>query len=258
MSNFSNIGFEVNSDEEFLQLVQGIANASSMMKVEEGLYARYSDPSGAELYLQFDKRDEFVGINPYFNGKSLRKVCLQHFVEREDNPLEGGFHAWSNPTDENVPESGEYPFVFMSPAYRAEDVFKMPCTVEIQLTAFAQEIEFFKTERDFYAQQTSDINLSSRSFVPLSNDETPGDDKDHGQLIALAFLTGIVKEVNVRRNEWNAEAFIWLLVDTFGGEIDVVADTRLFQTVPVVGGIIQGAFYLSGQLLIDPGKYAFN
>jgi hypothetical protein len=86
----------------------------------------------------------------------------------------------------------------------------------------------------------------------------PGDDYDQGQLIALAFFTGIVKEVNVRRNEWNAEAFIWLLVDTFGGEIDVVADTRLFQTVPVVGGIIQGAFYLSGQLLIDPGKYAFN
>ena len=258
MSNFSNIGFEVNSDEEFLQLVQGIANASSMMKVEEGLYARYSDPSGAELYLQFDKRDEFVGINPYFNGKSLRKVCLQHFVEREDNPLEGGFHAWSNPTDENVPESGEYPFVFMSPAYRAEDVFNLPCTVEIQLTAFAQEIEFFATERDFYAHQTSDIKISSQSFVPLRHGAMPGDDGEHGQIISLAFFTGIVKEVNVRRNEWTAETFLWLLVDTYGGEIDVVADMRFFQTVPVVGGIIQGEFYLTGQFLIDPSKHAYN
>ncbi|MFN9112847.1 MAG: hypothetical protein ACK5XN_22510 [Bacteroidota bacterium] len=258
MSNFSNIGFDVNSDEEFLALVQGIAKASATMKVEEGLYARYSDPSGAELYLQFDNRNEFVGINPYFNGKSLRKVCLQHFVEREDNPLEGGFHAWSNPTVENVPESGEYPFVFMSPAYRAEDVFHLPCTVEIQLTAFAQEIEFFATERDFYAQQTSDINISSQSFVPLRHAAMPGDDYDQGQLIALAFFTGIVKEVNVRRNEWTAEAFLCLLVDTYGGEIDVVADPRLFQTVPVVGGIIQGEFYLTGQFLIDPSKHAYN
>lgn len=258
MSNFSNIGFDINSDEAFLQLIQEIVNVSTLIKAEEGLYAVYSDPSGAELWLQFDHRNEFIGINPHFKGKSKRRVCLQGFLEHPDNPLEGGFHAWSNPSVEDIPESGEYPFAFMSPAYRATGPITLPCTVDIQLTAFAQEIECFATERDFFAAQTTDIQLSSQSFIPASKAGMPGADTDDGQPIALAYITGIVREVHVRRNEWTAQAFFWLLIDTYGGEIDVVADMRLFETVPVVDGIIQGEFYLSGQLINAPNNFADN
>jgi hypothetical protein len=258
MSNFSNIGFDINSDEEFLQLVQGVANASSMIKVKEGLYAVYSDRSGAELWLQFDHRNEFIGINPHFKGKSRRRVCLQHILEHPENPLEGGFHAWSNPAVEDIPESGEYPFVFMSPAYRTTGEITLPGTVDIQLTAFAQEIAFFATEGDFYAAQQSEVRFSSQSFIPASKPGMPGNETDNEQLIALAYITGIVKEVNVRRNDWNAQAFFWLVVDTYGGKIDIVADMRLFETVPVADGIIQGEFYLSGQLLSATNNYDLN
>jgi hypothetical protein len=86
----------------------------------------------------------------------------------------------------------------------------------------------------------------------------PGDGADDAQPIALAYITGIVREVHVRRNEWNGEAYFWLLIDTYGGEIDVVADMRLFDTVPVVDGIIQGEFYISGQLINAQNNYDLN
>jgi len=39
-----------------------------------------------------------------------------------------------------------------------------------------------------------------------------------------------------------------------GGEVDVVADIRYFEKEPVVNGILQGQFWLSGQLINAPKR----
>jgi hypothetical protein len=45
------------------------------------------------------------------------------------------------------------------------------------------------------------------------------------------------------------EEFYWMLVDTLGGEVDVVASTDLCESLPNPLSIIQGQFWLSGRIL---------
>jgi hypothetical protein len=50
------------------------------------------------------------------------------------------------------------------------------------------------------------------------------------------------------------EYFYSFLVDTLGGEVDVVAGTEFFENEPVRNGVVQGQFWLSGQLLNAPER----
>ena len=70
----------------------------------------------------------------------------------------------------------------------------------------------------------------------------------------MGFFTGIIKQYGRKRNGLTNEEFYWLLVDTLGGEVDVVADIRYFEKAPVINGIIQGQFWLSGQLIEPPKR----
>jgi hypothetical protein len=67
-------------------------------------------------------------------------------------------------------------------------------------------------------------------------------------------FTGIIKQYERKRNELTNEEFYWLLVDTLGGEVDIVADIRFFEKDPVLNGIVQGQFWLSGQLANAPKR----
>lgn len=70
MSNFSNIGFNVTTQEEFQQLLEKAYKTSNSMKIDEGAYSVFTDNSGAELYMQFNKKNELLGANPHFKGKA--------------------------------------------------------------------------------------------------------------------------------------------------------------------------------------------
>ncbi|MNN72218.1 hypothetical protein D3C81_1882320 [compost metagenome] len=53
-------------------------------------------------------------------------------------------------------------------------------------------------------------------------------------------------------NELSGRSFIWSLVKTLGGEIDVVTDEELISNEIKVGGIISGSFWLSGKFISSP------
>ncbi len=80
------------------------------------------------------------------------------------------------------------------------------------------------------------------------------EDSDPNPPQATGIFTGIIKQFEKKRNELTSEEFYWLLVDTLGGEVDVVADIRYFEKEPVVNGILQGQFWLSGQLINAPNR----
>ena len=88
MSNLSNIGFPIKSNEEFTVLAEKVYNKSDQIHTGKGSYFRYTDKSNAELWLQV-KNNNFIGMNPHYNGISNRKVCLSRNVERKDSDLDG-------------------------------------------------------------------------------------------------------------------------------------------------------------------------
>jgi len=173
---------------------------------------------------------------------------LTNAVERLESELDGAFHCWADPSEENNPDSGAYPFVFDLPDFKTIGQIDFPKNFVIQLTAFAQELSIYNSEKEYEDSQTSEPKWATQSFVP-SGLFSFGEDKDPNPPQATGMFTGVIKQFERKRNELTNEEFYWLLVDTLGGEVDVVADIRFFEQAPVVNGIVQGVFWLSGQLV---------
>lgn len=247
MSNFSNIGFPVASPEDLQALIQKVYGIGKVYPVEDGSYILYSDDSEAELWIQRNKQKQIIGINPHYNGLSRRTVCLTQSVEGKMSKLDGSFHAWADPSEEDNPESGLYPFVFDVPDFKLIGEFQFPVNQEIQLTAFAKSLQSYASEEEFYANQTSEPKFAACSFIPSGLFSSEKEDME-----ATAIFSGTIKTFEKKKNELSQCDFYWLLVDTLGGEIDVVADCSLFEKEPATGGIIHGEFWLSGQLINPP------
>ncbi|HLM61704.1 MAG TPA: hypothetical protein VK308_12935, partial [Pyrinomonadaceae bacterium] len=90
-----------------------------------------------------------------------------------------------------------------------------------------------------------------KSFVPNGLFEFDAADEsiDLSVVRPIGMLTGEIKEFELKTNTLSGEKFYWLLVETFGGEIDVVADVKLIPNEPQTGGIVSGHFWLTGRII---------
>lgn len=257
MSNFSNIGFNISSQEEFQSLLEKAYDHSSTIKIPEGAYAVYSDDSGAELFIQLNSKNICIGANPHFKGKSRRTVCLTNAIERPESDLDGAFHCWAAPALLNNPESGQYPFVFDLPDFKTLGKIDFPKNFEIQLTAFAHELSHFSSEKEYYENQETETKFAVHSFIPsglFSADDLASETSPQ----AFGIFSGTIKEFEKKQNTLSRQEYYWLLVDTLGGEIDIVADLRFFEVQPVENGIVSGQFWLSGRLINPPPRQEEN
>lgn len=250
MSNFSNIGFVIDSEDDLARLLDQVGPISKPIPTKQGNYFYYSDPSGAELWIQINPKNELIGFNPHYRGKSRFKVGLTTAIPGEMSELDGSFHGWADPLDANDPESGAYPFVFDVPDFKSLKEFILPQAVEIQLSAFAQELTVYDDEEDYHASQTSEVKFATQSFIPIGlfgSDESDQTQPTMNQ--ARGLFAGIIREWEIKKNTFTNEPFYTLLVDTLGGAIDVVADNRFFEKEPRINGVVKGVFWLSGRIL---------
>ncbi len=249
MSNLSDIGFPVQNEQDVNVLITETIKLVESMSCPQGFYLRFADASGAEIYLQGNVEQELVGFNPHFAGKSKRRVNLIRTIERESSELDGGFYALANPGDADE-ISGEYPFVFDVPDFRMIENLRLPQNCEIQLTAFASnDFKIYANEKEFNDSQENESKYASKSFVPsgLFAFDAADEAIDLSAVRPIGVLAGEIKEFELKINELSNEKFYWFLVETRGGEIDVVADVKLILNEPKIGAIVSGQFWLSGK-----------
>ncbi len=252
MSNLSDIGFPTPDDNAINEMIMHVLEHTKPVKTSHGFYLIYRDSSGAEIYLQGNFKEELVGFNPHYAGKSRRTVGLTTSITRDSSELDGGFHAWANP-QEGLSESGDYPFVFDVPDFRTVENSGFPQTVEIQLTAFASnDFKIFENDEDYQKAQESVLKYASKMFVPSGLFAV--DEKDGSRDLSLArpvgMFAGEIKDVELKTNELSGEKFYALLVETLGGDLDVVVDPKFVPNEPQIGGIVSGQFWLSGKILV--------
>jgi hypothetical protein len=251
MSNLSDIGFPTPDEQAVNEMIMHVIEVTKPTETSRGFYLVYTDSSGAQIYLQGNFNQELIGFNPHFAGKSRRTVSLTQAVERDSSELDGGFHAWANPPQDSD-EAGDYPFVFDVPDFRTVEIVEFPQVAEIQLTAFASnDFKVFETEDDYQNSQESDLKYASKMFVPsglLAFDEKDGS-IDLNLVRPVGKFAGEIREFELKTNELSGEKFYWLLVETLGGEVDVVVDPKYVPDEPKIGGIVSGQFWLSGRMV---------
>jgi len=251
-SHLSDIGFDLNTEEEFSELAYQTYERGARLRVKQGVYLHWSPGEGAEIWGQLDHEENFIGLNPHFAGDSVMSVGLTARLERDEaSMLDGAFQGWASPSGDDA-EFGHYPFVFDAPDFRLGDSVKLPSIVEAQIAAFAHELSVFESEEAYYASQSEGPKFAAESFIPsglftpdLESVEAPQ---------AHAILTGKVLNTAFRINPVTKSEFLWAKVQTFGGVFDVVADPLIVNGAVVEGGIIHGSFWLSGRLRNTDGK----
>ncbi len=254
MSNLSDIGFPVKSEQDVNDVIMSVLpNLTQIPCPPLGFYYKFQDESGAELYLQGNQGQDILGFNPAFNAKSRRRVGLTTAIERDTSVLDGAFKVWANPADENNPEdSGDFPFVFDMPDFRLQEDIEMQKTVDVALTAFASnDFEIFSSEEEFEASHADQSMFGARSFSAsgLFKEGEGGTVEDVIPPQAHANFSGEIKEFELRTNSLTEAQFYWFLLETYGGEIDVVADPKLVSAEPKIGGIVKGSFWISGKII---------
>jgi hypothetical protein len=211
-----------------------------------GEYFHWSDPSGAEIWLQVSASNKLIGMNPHYAGRSIVPVGLTaRLPAAGPSALDGSFHGWADPAGE-VPDTGCYPFVFDAPDYRLHEELSLPARKQVQIAAFAREIAAFETVAAYEASQTGELKYASQSFIPSGLFTPAGDSTVPPK--ARAIFAGHVLAADEKINVLTRRAFYWALVETVGGTYDVVIDSSLLPVVPAVGGVISGSFWLSGRI----------
>ena len=202
---------------------------------------RWSSQSGAELWLQLDRRGNLIGVHPHFAGTSAVDVRVEGIVHRDDQTaLDGALDAWVNGQSTG---GGDYPFVVDCANYHQFADQAPPSWARVHVAAFAHELDVFRSIEHFdESQKDSEVRFASQSFVPA------GSFNDAGPPEAEAFFCGHVVATETRVNDLSRRAFQWMQVDTYAATFDVVADPELIREMPSAGSVIKGTFWLSARI----------
>lgn len=247
MSHFSAIGFNVETVDDYNSLIEQVLQVATEYSTHENLtYLRYTDPSGAEIWLctNNDKK-EIVCATPCFTSKTTQKMGINAVTPIENGEYsDGTVHGWLNATDYDEKDgwlNGHYPAIVDVPNYLD---YQDDNQVRIAyLTLFAENVDIFDNEQDFNDwQKENEYQFSYEFFSPSGMFVDENSDKTTA--IVLAGLT--VLETEKRLNILSNNEFYWCRVSTYGGEYEAVFPLDMFDDVPEVGNIIFGDYWLTG------------
>jgi hypothetical protein len=165
-SHMSTIGFPVKTNQDFDRLANQAVQFGETMEPPDGSYCVWSPGEGIELWAQHDPQGHLIGLNPHFSGKARMQVGLTRRVQRpRASALDGAFYGWAG-APEDEPASGEYPFVFGAPDYRAHDAWQLPKVVTAQLAAFAHNLTAVENEQAMCASGGWMSSMAPESCIP--------------------------------------------------------------------------------------------
>lgn len=235
------LGFPVTTAQDFRHYVYQASEFGQRVEAKHGSYTQWVIGNGVELWVQVNLHRRIIGMNPHFSGKARMRVTLTERIPRYSHSiLDGAFCAWANPIVRNS-ASSSYPFVFDLPDYDLYDELCLPLTIYMQLTAFAYELKGFETEETYRLLQRDSRKWAVESFLSSGRAKKPAQ--------AEAAFSGRVLDTQLITNPVTGQRFYWARVRVLGNELDVVADPQVVQGRVVKGGVVRGAFWLSGRLI---------
>lgn len=257
-SHFEDIGFLVKEKDQYIDLLNYMVKNSSRKETVEGEYFLYSPGNRIEVWLHF-KGQGFVGLYPFFNGSSFMKIRLaEKFVTEDGNTrIECGIGL-------NEEDKGGAPLIFDIPNYWAiESKLKNGNIYFANITVFADEVDCYNDEKDF--EMNAPINKEAREKAEKAEDRTNvvrgyaptyympiGTfsvilDEPSPKQPTLMFASKI-KKIEKIQNPYTKVCFYYMIVETYYGEFNAVCAETAFTKNPVVGGILEGHFYVTGKI----------
>ncbi|MBC8102907.1 MAG: hypothetical protein H7Z41_10000 [Cytophagales bacterium] len=235
-SHFGAIGFPINSQIEFERLLKLAFESGQAVPFPGGKYVCWSPGEGVELWVKVRDRS-VVGCAPYYRGEGRLTVALEAFHARsyEASVTDGALSGAVLPAEA---AGAAFPIIVDLPGFEAT-VSRVvpPQTVTLQATAFALEMNCVAD-----AAALADWRDAQQDRGTAATDD--------GIALAEASLTARVLRASLRTNPITQQNFLALVVQApGGGTLDIVASHRAASGELIVGGTVQGDFWISGSIL---------
>lgn len=252
-SHFSAVGFPLRSQIEFERLLKMAFETGQAIPIPGGKYVVWEPGEGVQLWVKVKDR-AVLGCAPHYSGEGKLQVEVQKFYARPENSAvtDGALLGTALSA---FADSPPLPLVVDMPGFE-ETVSRtsLPRTVTVQATAFAREITCFPTAdafADWQSRQKEAPDARLESFLfPVLAERQPT--SVAGSLVsAEARITGRVLKAQRRTNPITHQTFIALVVAIPGGSgtIDIAASPQAASGELLVGGLIQGTFWISGRIM---------
>jgi len=222
------------------------AELGQTVETKHGMYRVYAPGGGPQLWVgcvSVDGEQQFTCATPHYSGEARMRFGAERVELDEETPLEGLLHGWADPST-SAGDDGAYPIAIAVPdAAAVAAQLKVPCVVDIQVSAIAESIELFR-DRDHFEQVSWGIGghkMAPESLIPVGSFA--------GERPSTALFCGEIVRVANKVNT-DAGARYWhLLVRTLGGEFDVVAAPDQIDGNPAAGGLVQMNAWLSARVV---------
>lgn len=238
-----------------------------------GRYIVWPPQRPEQLWLLVSKEGGFLDFNPHFAGAARIRVRVDHVVRKPDEITAGYIHCWASPVP-STSEPGDYPLIVDCPDFDLTvEGIESPSIAWLQAAAFAWRLECWPSDDRFQADQEARLaaqmeksgqsprpgqpklrGFAPESFIPSGTFSLHPEESTDFVPKAEAIFSGHVLSMEAITNPHTSLVFHHLHVRSTGGEFDVVADPEVVKGEPVVGGVIQGTFWLSARIAPEPAQ----
>jgi hypothetical protein len=238
------IGSEVQEERQD-QVKRILGTSQPHSKRGDNMTLRWTDPSGAELWIYVDKTGDMKSVQPHFSGGTKITLEIQEILERDEiSPFDGGFIGLTQTGGTNPNLGGGFPIVFDCPDFPDVKEAFLTAKHEVELSAFAVELNAYADEGAFKEAQPEMKPLDLPTFIPAglmgaTQGETP---------TAHALMVGALVEMTEITNELTGRPFNRFLMDTPAGPMVLIVEPDLMPEGIETGQVLQVGAWISGRI----------
>ncbi len=240
------LGIGSDSQEERQDQVRRILkNSRPHSQRGDSMTLRWTDPSGAELWIYVDDTGAMKSVQPHFSGGTRISLEIQEVLERpEISPFDGGFLGLTQTGGTNPKLGGGFPVIFDAPDFPDVREAFLTAKHDVELAAFAVELNAYETEEAFKEAQPEMKPLDVPAFIPagllgMNQGGTP---------TAHALMVGRLLKLEKLTNELTDLPFYRMIMETPAGPMALLVDPDLVTGDPADGSVLQVGAWISGRI----------
>ncbi len=250
-NHFRDIGFDIIEDEDYFNFIDRIlVDQVEEVNLTAGKAAVYKQANGLQYWFQRDENGKIIDTNFHFASPLRNTIRIEKCLE-SNSQWRSGLFACSIELDEGdgytIPE---VPINLNAPVVLDGGSAIPGRTYLAQIACYAEHVEVYQASSPDNARGLSETNLPNITFIPCGTFGLPGDEAFEPS--PRAIISGFVEYAERLTNEDSGLAFDHVQICCVGVWFDLLIATTMYESLPRIGEIVGGMFWMSAALWEAP------
>lgn len=171
-----------------------------------------------------------MGFELHYNTRKWCDVVKPEWAYRNEEEMQGIAKIWGE--DETITMNVCIPNAAFSPEFMEGKTYKC------QIACFAEDMQRFKTADEFHKKYEK---MSEKAFIPTGQ-------FSEAENSSRGWICGVVKSVEEKKNTYTGRKYLHIVLESWGFDFDVLADTSFAETGFETGDILTVGVWMSGKI----------